>query len=1085
MEWVVVNSQVHLQSVIAALGTQIGDSYVVGETCLENLHLIYRNLCMEDRTSRSFRRSIGHAQAIKKDLLPLLTNSKDKEILALTIKILVNLTLPVECLLCPATMTKSPAGSTVVYELNWLLHAAKESFVDKHSTRSVVDFMQEILEKVPQLDKMECEHINTCLLLLRNILHIPETRGVFSLSLQNQIIWNLFTQNIDKVLIQLMNEDLCANWGITIAQLIALIYKDQHVNTLQKLLSLWFEAALSDSSDDNESNTSPPERNNDSFSNTTSDPTSDSSETGSDNVNQSSTQPPKQQQPASIQPSTIKENFEKQPAPDTNMILGSADITPRIPTSSGKKVPGKKEIKEIEKDDSLSSFKCFQNRKSIKQCHSNEVSDRGYDTQVENQGSISTSSNEEEQPLRNAKPALKIQKNRFSKPQLSDKEKKELQSKKLMKRSCITLMNMKAFLHYTPKDGDISQLLKEFTIDFLLKGYGKLVSEFHSQVLLNIKHRVDTSHFVWMITYFLKFVTQLEIDYPLISSVVSFNTVSYLTFEGVTLCEELEALKVCPDNNLDSCFHRLHLVVIAISEVLQAINFYKDCAHLLEEDKKIVTHLYRRISKTDNLKGLFLLLLRLFDPKLQSKQFLSDIIVTNHLLLSFIDDSSQDGGNIDLMDHVKNFASKEVMSCYGLLLENFKDNGSTINNCIFNMMHHVAGDLDRIDVLFQPTILKTFSQIWQMAFQICDDWSDLIEYVIHKFINNPRSASLLNKKEKEEDSQTVSKQSEQNSGWSQNDSDNLQFFYVLSAECADPVGGVIQLYVKNGVINKTRTGVIQQLFDQEVINDGQFKKLMDAEPVDDNMSSELNAKIEESKGSSKPEVLDEIQVLRDHLIKENKVNEVLWIQNVLIECCYVKLCLAHNLSDNMEPIPLHFILMNQSVPLVPWTSEQEDIMLYQPFVLFLQKLGLNIPGEAGNMYARISYDWNPNILFALAKKLGPIDEKKLKFDPTLLLRHDGSKDIKDPLFDDNHFAVPCPKLAPFASDTLPKIPCSSSQVEANWMQVVQKSKSLSTFPSSGDNEDVEINSVGSESDLTQMYVSDEESAPAKLPEVLT
>lgn len=101
-----------------------------------------------------------------------------------------------------------------------------------------------------------------------------------------------------------------------------------------------------------------------------------------------------------------------------------------------------------------------------------------------------------------------------------------------------------------------------------------------------------------------------------------------------------------------------------------------------------------------------------------------------------------------------------------------------------------------------------------------------------------------------------------------------------------------------------------------MINDGQFKKLMDAEPVDDNMSSELNAKIEESKGSSKPEVLDEIQVLRDHLIKENKVNEVLWIQNVLIECCYVKLCLAHNLSDNMEPIPLHFICKFHSQPSV-------------------------------------------------------------------------------------------------------------------------------------------------------------------------
>lgn len=41
-------------------------------------------------------------------------------------------------------------------------------------------------------------------------------------------------------------------------QLIALAYKDQHVGTLQKLLSQWFESSLSESSEDNESNTSPP-----------------------------------------------------------------------------------------------------------------------------------------------------------------------------------------------------------------------------------------------------------------------------------------------------------------------------------------------------------------------------------------------------------------------------------------------------------------------------------------------------------------------------------------------------------------------------------------------------------------------------------------------------------------------------------------------------------------------------------------------------------------------------------------------------------------------------------------------------------
>lgn len=46
--------------------------------------------------------------------------------------------------------------------------------------------------------------------------------------------------------------------GLAIVQLIALMYKDQHVPTLQKLLNIWFETSLSESSEDNESNTSPP-----------------------------------------------------------------------------------------------------------------------------------------------------------------------------------------------------------------------------------------------------------------------------------------------------------------------------------------------------------------------------------------------------------------------------------------------------------------------------------------------------------------------------------------------------------------------------------------------------------------------------------------------------------------------------------------------------------------------------------------------------------------------------------------------------------------------------------------------------------
>lgn len=44
-------------------------------------------------------------------------------------------------------------------------------------------------------------------------------------------------------------------------------------------------------------------------------------------------------------------------------------------------------------------------------------------------------------------------------------------------------MNMKRLIHHTPTDEDISNILKEFTVDFLLKSYGCLVKELHAQLL--------------------------------------------------------------------------------------------------------------------------------------------------------------------------------------------------------------------------------------------------------------------------------------------------------------------------------------------------------------------------------------------------------------------------------------------------------------------------------------------------------------------------------------------------------------------------------------------------------------------------
>lgn len=73
---------------------------------------------------------------------------------------------------------------------------------------------------------------------------------------------------------------------------------------------------------------------------------------------------------------------------------------------------------------------------------------------------------------------------------------------------------------------------------------------------------IDTSHFFWLITYFLKFTSQLELDLDHVKQVLSYDIISYLTYEAVSLCEELELLTSHDGNDVlvKPCLRRMHLV---------------------------------------------------------------------------------------------------------------------------------------------------------------------------------------------------------------------------------------------------------------------------------------------------------------------------------------------------------------------------------------------------------------------------------------------------------------------------------------------------------------------------------------------
>lgn len=119
-----------------------------------------------------------------------------------------------------------------------------------------------------------------------------------------------------------------------------------------------------------------------------------------------------------------------------------------------------------------------------------ELSDCGYGTQVENQESISTSSNDDDSPQ--VKPIHHPPCNQKQRYNAANKQRnncliiqdnKDWRKKKLVKRSRSTLINMKGLIHHTPTEEDISNILKEFTVDFLLKGYDSLVQELHAHLL--------------------------------------------------------------------------------------------------------------------------------------------------------------------------------------------------------------------------------------------------------------------------------------------------------------------------------------------------------------------------------------------------------------------------------------------------------------------------------------------------------------------------------------------------------------------------------------------------------------------------
>ncbi|GIY81204.1 protein timeless [Caerostris extrusa] len=331
-------------------------------------------------------------------------------------------------------------------------------------------------------------------------------------------------------------------------------------------------------------------------------------------------------------------------------------------------------------------------------------------------------------------------------------------------------------------------------------------------------------------------------------------------------------------------------------------------------------------------------------------------------------------------------------------------------------MHHLAGDMEIFELLFQPSILKIFSEILNEEMELEQYHEDLIMYILNKFSAQVYKKNLKDNAEKC-DPCASSHDSPANSCASSNDwflleEDNLYWWYLQYEQDNDPISKISEH------IPSSKQDILMKLQMKGYLSKDKYKQLeKQMESFQEHDPNMLPKEI------THPSNFDEdITSFLRTLVHAGELQHIIWLQNILLETCYVKLGLNAKLP---ESVPFYSIKMNLSVPLVPYSEEQRMILQNKIFLQLLQKLGLHLGSDNCQMFPRIPLFWTSDMLYCIALRLGPVKQEKFKFS------------FDDLLSSPYHDSV---IVKSFGGLHLPAL--SSCFTLSSWLTAVQQSKEI-------------------------------------------
>ncbi|XP_054721438.1 protein timeless-like isoform X2 [Uloborus diversus] len=1075
--------------------------YVRNFNCLKVLEKLETALQNEDVVNRNVRLALHICDTVTNDLVPIIIYEKDPKIRAIGIRILVSLSMPVECLLPIEDIRNDTKSQNVRKKLILCTFTIKKAFLDACATLSLVSMMREAMIRAEKhsnaLEKEECIHLKNCLVLLRNLLHIPEDAKSSKesrlclthwLAVQKKLIWNIFVQGIDGALLMMLNSKYRTHWTEPLAFIIAQIYRNQNVSKIHQALGMI--SSPSDSSEDDEGsdgskNSSASMSSEPSKVINTSDsgyPVSDSSLNKSeDNSVNNNEMDSSEKLTACCNDSTICYNgiqtklqkvqlseedeastnqVSPPPAPPKNVFFGKTkhrissksnyDQNENYPeSSSSSESPLHKKIKgncfskdsakvELTDDDTVlsmslggssadfrdkSSEENFPDRKANKNSKLHKM------RSAQNQPKILESDSSNEDLIKNTKhrnhPPVFW---RGKSPRRSNgcipsicldsanlvSSKRRFRYPLLEKRnSMLTLLDETAL---APSDDDLRNVLKEFTMSFMHSGFSQLIMDIKKLIIEESFETIDKSLFFWIFNYFVHLAAAVHLNYDHLSDILSIDIISFLVHECVATSENMELHSKTNVKLAKYIAVHLSLIVAALKEVLHVIDIYSKKI-TSQREKIFFNYLCGMLAGLKDLRLIPLLLLQNC-PITNMKRYLEDVVSINHQIITLSERNNElcwGPRRVDTLEHLKLFSTPTIMKCYGKLLQNFRTNSSMVNECIFTMFHHIAGDVNSSHLLLDPSILKSFSDLLQNDVELDHYQEDLIIYILNKFALQKKRLMVGetidepgNTEEREPSESSSSSSCDDSDDLLNEDDDELLWWFLQFEQDKDPVSRISEH------TSISKQDILSKLQFKGIITSEKRKKFEETMKV----CNELN---QEKELTQVPDFDENIPTLLRTLVQAGSRKHLIWLQDILLETCYAKLGFDYLVPDCIVCCSTK---LRVAVPLVPYTEDQKLILQDETFLQLLQKLGFHLSSGVYQMYPRIPIHWSSRMLFTIAARLGPIKKDKLKFDfDDLMQANDTPEPIK---FQSN----PCPTLPPLSSY------CTRS----SWLTAVQQSK---------------------------------------------